>query len=167
MTDQAMSASDTAPPAICRNCRRPLTGAWCSGCGQRHSARMLTLRELFSDVISEFLTWDSKMMRSVRPLLFQPGFLTNEYLAGRRTRYILPTRLYIIISIIVFFLLLMFGIFFLYLTLAVRRVYTQGWGRRYSSPYCSVLLASISSISPFTYRSRWPNACCSARSRTR
>jgi hypothetical protein len=111
MTSQKVSPEVAAPleQSHCRNCGRALGGGFCSDCGQKHSERVLTLGELFSDVIGEFITWDSKFLRSIRPLLFRPGFLTNEYLAGRRTRYILPTRLYIVISVVVFFLLLGLG----------------------------------------------------------
>lgn len=111
MRTQTISSNSAAAiePAQCRNCGRSLTGGFCSDCGQQHSPRVLTLGELFSDVVGEFITWDSKFLRSIRPLLFRPGFLTSEYLAGRRTSYILPTRLYIVISVVVFFLLLGLG----------------------------------------------------------
>ena len=42
------------------------------------------------------------------PLIIRPGFLTAEYLLGRRVRYIPPLRLYIFISII-FFLIFKFS----------------------------------------------------------
>jgi hypothetical protein len=58
--------------------------------------------------MSDYFTFDSKFFKSVIPLLFKPGFLTTEFFAGRRVRYITPLRLYIFISI-VFFLLLSFS----------------------------------------------------------
>ncbi|SVE14281.1 uncharacterized protein METZ01_LOCUS467135, partial [marine metagenome] len=38
-------------------------------------------------------------------LLFKPGFLTKEYWDGRRSRYISPIRIYLVISFIVFAIL--------------------------------------------------------------
>ena len=51
------------------------------------------------------MTFDSKFLKSLKPLLFKPGFLTNEYIVGRRIRYIPPLRLYLFISLIFFFIL--------------------------------------------------------------
>lgn len=55
--------------------------------------------------LSDYFAFDSKIVRSFGPLLFKPGFLTSEFLAGRRVSYIPPLRMYIFVSI-VFFLLL-------------------------------------------------------------
>ncbi len=44
----------------------------------------------------------------MKPLLINPGWLTKEYIIGRRVRYISPLRMYIFISLI-FFLVLSWG----------------------------------------------------------
>ncbi len=59
------------------------------------------LKELFN----EFLAFDSKLVRTIPALLFKPGFLTNEYVAGRRRRYLLPWRLYALVAFLAFFIL--------------------------------------------------------------
>ncbi|MGK5036920.1 DUF3667 domain-containing protein [Janthinobacterium sp. LB3P118] len=41
-------------------------------------------------------------------LLFRPGALSNEYIAGRRVRYVEPLRVYLTFSIL-FFAILKFG----------------------------------------------------------
>jgi Protein of unknown function (DUF3667) len=41
-------------------------------------------------------------MTTLRWLVFRPGFLTAEYLAGRRARYVSPFRFYVIASFILF-----------------------------------------------------------------
>ncbi len=46
---------------------------------------------------------DSRLWRSLIPLLWRPGFLTNEYLAGRQVRYVPPFRLYVVLSLAFFF----------------------------------------------------------------
>lgn len=60
-----------------------------------------------SQFMKDYFTFDSKFFASITPLLINPGFLTQEFFAGRRVRYITPLRLYIFISII-FFLVLSF-----------------------------------------------------------
>jgi len=42
------------------------------------------------------------MWRSLQCLTFRPGFLTHEYLAGRRRRYVRPARLFVALSIVFF-----------------------------------------------------------------
>ncbi len=54
--------------------------------------------ELFRD----FLAWDSGVWRTITPLLFRPGFLTAEFLSGRKARYLPPLRLYLVISFFMF-----------------------------------------------------------------
>ena len=66
---------------------------------------MVTFKQFILDFLGDYFTFDSLILRSVRPLLFKPGFLTQEFLAGRRVSYIPPLRMFIFISI-VFFLFL-------------------------------------------------------------
>jgi hypothetical protein len=62
------------------------------------------LRELFGEAFAEFSGWDGKFAETIRSLVRRPGFLTLEFLAGRRMRHISPLRLYLSSSL-VFFLL--------------------------------------------------------------
>ncbi len=59
--------------------------------------------------LNDYFTFDSKIVRSFGPLLFKPGFLTAEFLAGRRVRYIPPLRMYIFVSIVFFLMLSLKG----------------------------------------------------------
>lgn len=63
------------------------------------------MRVLVGELVRETLDVDGRAFRSVRALLFQPGVLTREYLAGRRRFYTSPLRLYLVISITFFVLL--------------------------------------------------------------
>jgi hypothetical protein len=47
---------------------------------------------------------DDKILRTIKPLLFRPGFLSLEYFADRRMRYVSPLKLYFFLSVITFFL---------------------------------------------------------------
>ena len=86
----------------CRNCNAPLAGKYCSHCGQRESGGELRLSAVAGDILEEFISWDSRFWRTLLPLLFRPGFLTAEFIAGRRARYVPPFRLYLIISFVLF-----------------------------------------------------------------
>jgi hypothetical protein len=45
---------------------------------------------------------DSRLWRTLWYLLARPGFLTREFFAGRRVRYLPPFRLYLVISLVFF-----------------------------------------------------------------
>ncbi len=93
---------------VCRNCQAPLTGQYCHQCGQRDRARMITVWELFRDLIGDLFELDSRLWRSIGPLMLRPGKLTSEYLAGRRVQYTPPLRTYLVVSIL-FFVVASFG----------------------------------------------------------
>lgn len=86
----------------CRNCGELLAGPYCSHCGQREGRGDLTFGEVIAELADEFFNWDSRIWRTLVPLVFRPGFLTAEFIAGRRARYVPPFRLYLIISFILF-----------------------------------------------------------------
>jgi len=59
---------------------------------------------MMNHAISDYFHFDHQFFHTLKPLLFKPGFLTNEYMAGRRAQYLHPVKMYIFISL-VFFLL--------------------------------------------------------------
>lgn len=86
----------------CRNCKTPLRGEFCSKCGQREGRGDVHLSEIAGDLADDFFHWDSRIWRTLFPLLFRPGFLTAEFIAGRKARYVPAFRLYLIISFALF-----------------------------------------------------------------
>ncbi len=89
----------------CYNCDQQVEMDYCPKCGQEYTKLELSLKEFVKDYIDEFFTFDSKILRSVVPLLFKPGYLTTEYISGKRARYLLPSRMYIIISVLFFYII--------------------------------------------------------------
>lgn len=61
------------------------------------------LSGIMADVVDSVLNIDSRILRTVGPLLFRPGRLTTEYFAGRRTRYVTPFRLFFFLTVVAFF----------------------------------------------------------------
>jgi len=95
------SAEENAPPT-CRNCGAPVDGAYCAACGQETALRLPTLREFLREAAGRYVALDGRFWRTMFALLARPGFLTREYLAGRRRRYIRPARLYLFATLIFF-----------------------------------------------------------------
>lgn len=88
--------------AHCHNCGALLAGPFCHACGQEARRLDPSLRDLLRDVTPELLNVDGRIFRSVRKLLFAPGFLTVEQNEGRRAGWVAPLRLYLIFSLIYF-----------------------------------------------------------------
>jgi hypothetical protein len=91
------------PLTHCENCGAELTGRWCSQCGQPAIDYRRSFRHVIVDVLDSFLNWDSKFFATIAWLIVRPWHLTNEFLAGRRVRYLHPLRLYLLASILFFF----------------------------------------------------------------
>lgn len=100
-------AAGQQPVEACLNCGTPLTGQYCGNCGQRAASRLISIWELLKDAFGDLLEFDSRLWRTLIPLLMRPGQLTRDYLRGRRARYMPPFRMYLVLSI-VFFLLAFF-----------------------------------------------------------
>ncbi|MGC8518546.1 MAG: DUF3667 domain-containing protein [Steroidobacteraceae bacterium] len=88
----------------CENCAAALAGPYCSECGQRHREHPVHSFWHFLQEATEDLTHaDSRLWLTLRALLFRPGSLTREFLDGRRVRYLPPVRLYLVVSLLFFF----------------------------------------------------------------
>jgi hypothetical protein len=95
------TATGTAS-STCGNCGTPLQGRFCHRCGQKDVDPTGTLHEFAHDAWHEFAHVDGKLLQTVRWLVTRPGGLTREVLAGRRTRYASPLRLYLTCSLLFF-----------------------------------------------------------------
>ncbi len=94
----------TGPPLThCENCGAELQGHWCAKCGQPAIEYRRSFRHVVADLLNEFLNWDSKFFTTIALLILKPWRLTNEFLAGKRVRYVNPLRLYLLASILFFF----------------------------------------------------------------
>jgi hypothetical protein len=87
----------------CANCGTPLAGRFCHACGQK---RIESEDRRFAHLVSQFVEaltdLDSRFWRSLRSLMFRPGRLSAEYLAGRRARYMGPVALFVIANVLYF-----------------------------------------------------------------
>src|SRR5690606_1463719 len=90
-------------PARCENCAAVLHGEFCHACGQsvhnpiRHAAH--AVEEFFE----AFWHLDGRVFRTLRDLM-SSGRVAINYLAGHRARYIAPLRLFVILSLLTFFI---------------------------------------------------------------
>jgi hypothetical protein len=99
----ATASSPAAGPERCRNCGAEVPGRFCGTCGQERARDLhVPFRRLAGEAIAEAFTLDSRLGRTLGPLLLRPGEVTRAYLDGRRARYTSPVKLYLVLSFLFF-----------------------------------------------------------------
>jgi hypothetical protein len=104
-TDPTATTDDaaTAAGATCGNCGTPLLGDYCYRCGQPVKGLVRHFGSILGDVLDSVFNIDARFPHTIWPLFAKPGFLSLEYFAGRRVRYVSPVRLFFFVSIATFF----------------------------------------------------------------
>jgi hypothetical protein len=92
----------------CLNCGHQGTGLYCSECGQEYTDLHRPMKELLSEIL-DTINLDKRFGKTIIPFLTRPGFLAEEYLNGRRRKYMSPLRLYLVMSLLFFFLAIQSG----------------------------------------------------------
>ena len=102
-----MSKHDTTTgvdhPARCENCAAILHGEFCHACGQSVHNPIRHFGHAVEEFFEAFWHLDGRVFRTLRDLWF-PGRVAINYLAGHRARYIAPLRLFVILSVLTFFI---------------------------------------------------------------
>lgn len=93
----------------CLNCGHNLdiSDRFCPQCSQANSTKKLGIKDFIEEFFSNFIAYDSKLWKTLSALLFRPGRITQDYIAGKRTAYTNPFRFLLSLGIIYF---LMFSI---------------------------------------------------------
>lgn len=94
--------------AHCKNCSTEVEGDFCHFCGQRYHDHKESFGELVYEFTSDFLHFDSRFFKTVLPLMFFPGKLTQSYNEGKQRSQFHPIRLYLFSSFVYFFLFFTF-----------------------------------------------------------
>lgn len=91
----------------CLNCQHPVPdeARFCPACGQSTRILRRPWLQVFREVVDELFDFDGRMLVSLRLLLTQPGELPRAYNGGRRVTYTSPVRMYLLISLLFFFVL--------------------------------------------------------------
>jgi len=88
----------------CANCSTPMQGEFCHDCGQSIHTVLRPMHHMVEDTLDMVLHVDGRVIHTIPPLFLRPGFLTLEYFAGRRQRYVAPFRLMFVLSLLAFFM---------------------------------------------------------------
>ena len=93
----------------CLNCGTVVQGRYCHVCGQENVVPKESFWHMTTHFVYDITHFDSKFFETMKDLLFRPGFLSKEYMMGRRARYLHPIKMYVFTSAV--FFLLFFSVF--------------------------------------------------------
>lgn len=85
----------------CVTCGAALGGSFCSQCGEKvlHAEHDYSVRHFVEESAEGFLHLDSRFLRTLRLLLMRPGFLTAEFVSGRRVPYMKPISMFFVVAL--------------------------------------------------------------------
>jgi len=95
----------SAPLTHCENCGAALTGPYCANCGQAAIDYHRSFGTILLDAADAFFNLDARFFTTFALLFAKPWRLTNDFLAGKRQRFVHPLRVYLMASL-AFFLLI-------------------------------------------------------------
>lgn len=104
------AAAPAAVLATCANCRAPLGGPFCAACGQPRETGHRSVGHLLKGLVEDIASFDSRILRTTRALMLQPGELTRAFCEGRTQPYVPPVRLYLFVSLLFFLILSVTGL---------------------------------------------------------
>ncbi|HEY0679781.1 MAG TPA: DUF3667 domain-containing protein [Chitinophagaceae bacterium] len=103
-----MSHSKERQEKICLNCNSALYGRYCHICGQQNIEPKEKVWGLVTHFLYDLTHFDGSFFSTLKYLVTRPGFLSAEYIVGRRVRYLNPIRMYIFTS--AFFFVIFFSV---------------------------------------------------------
>ena len=89
----------------CQNCGTITGERYCPNCGQLAASFHRPIWSLVGETISDTLTLDGRLARTLPVLAFRPGRLTKNYISGKRARYVPPFRLFLLASLLFYLML--------------------------------------------------------------
>ena len=104
-----MSHGKLREDKTCQNCGAQVDEHFCPHCGQENIETRQPFHYLFTHFFEDLTHYDGQLWKTVKYLLFFPGKLTNQYLAGKRQQFVPPVKLYIFISFITFLMIAFSG----------------------------------------------------------
>ena len=92
----------------CLNCGYPLVGPYCANCGQKAFLHKDSFVHMVGHFVGDYFHYSSKFWRTISVLFSQPGKVTVDYNAGKRTLYLNPIQLYFFVTTLFFLLVAIF-----------------------------------------------------------
>ncbi|WP_295121207.1 DUF3667 domain-containing protein [uncultured Chitinophaga sp.] len=85
---------------VCKNCGANLDGKFCQQCGQKADIHRITLPHLLHEFFHVLTHADKGILFLAKEMVYKPGVVAAEYIAGQRKKYFNPLSFLVIISAI-------------------------------------------------------------------
>jgi hypothetical protein len=95
--------TNTLSEHICKSCGNEFRGLYCNVCGEKViEPKDRSFRVFLSKVLIATTIVDNKFVKSLLLTIRQPGFLSREYVDGRRVNYMRPLQMFFILNLTYF-----------------------------------------------------------------
>ncbi|WP_071145401.1 DUF3667 domain-containing protein [Bacteroides ihuae] len=82
----------------CNNCYAEFEGNYCSNCGQSRYSTRFTYKSVLQNILHGLVNVDGSFFFTVKELFTRPGYMINDYIAGRRVIYFRPIQMLFILG---------------------------------------------------------------------
>ena len=95
----------------CLNCGHPLelSDRYCPNCSQANSTKHLTIKDFLDELFEDMVRFDTRLVRTLTTMLWRPGRVSKDFIAGKRKTYANPFRFLLTLAFIYFLLLSVTG----------------------------------------------------------
>lgn len=80
----------------CLNCDQPISGNYCSSCGQSTAVERITITETWHNFLSSSFSIEGPYFTTLKTLLLNPGEVFREFIGGKRKKYYKPVAFFIL-----------------------------------------------------------------------
>lgn len=92
-----------ADKTTCKNCQQTFNGYFCNHCGEKVIQKEdLGLKKINSELFNALTFADSKLWRTLKLIITQPGQYSKYYVEGIRVRYMRPISLFFLANLLYF-----------------------------------------------------------------
>lgn len=85
-------------PCVCRNCKTTFTGNYCNRCGQGRNTPRYRLHNVVQNILGAFTKINKGLVRTSIELLYRPGYMIKDFLAGKRVNYLMPFQMLFVLA---------------------------------------------------------------------
>lgn len=86
----SMPQADPEETTNCKNCGHIFTGNYCNRCAQSKDTRRFNFRSAIANALSGLSSIDRGFGFTLIELIYRPGYMINDFIAGRRVQYFRP-----------------------------------------------------------------------------
>ena len=87
---RSIPEADLKETTICKNCGHTFTGNYCNHCAQSKDVQRFNFRSGILHALGGLSNIDRGFGYTLLELLYRPGYMINDFIAGKRVRYFRP-----------------------------------------------------------------------------